>query len=182
MKVLFGSAAWSAFRLSRLLEKLHEVSDEIKSISAVYVYFLKVNGELSAEEEEHLLDLLSEAGQAPGKPGDGELFVVAPRPGTISPWSSKATDILHVCGVDHVERIERGIAVTVATLRPMSDFENVAIAEVLHDRMTETVFERIEDAEVLFATHDPEPLEEIEIGDDPKTALEAANRRLGLAL
>ncbi len=182
MKVLFGSAAWSAFRLSRLLEKLHEVSDEIKSISAVYVYFLKVNGELSAEEEEHLLDLLSEAGQAPGKPGDGELFVVAPRPGTISPWSSKATDILHVCGVDHVERIERGIAVTVATLRPMSDFENVAIAEVLHDRMTETVFERIDDAEVLFATHDPEPLEEIEIGNDSRTALEAANRRLGLAL
>ncbi len=182
MKVLFGSSAYSEFRLSRLLKKLHEVSDEIKSISAVYVYLLKVDRDLSGEEEAHLLDLLSEAGQQPAVLGEGDLFMVAPRPGTISAWSSKATDILHVCGLTHVERIERGIAVTIGCLRPMSDFEKAAIGEALHDRMTEAVFERIEDAAVLFADHDPEPLQEIEIGSDAKSALEAANQRLGLAL
>ncbi len=182
MKVLFGSAAYSEFRLSRLLKKLHEVSDEIKSISAVYVYFLKLNGDLSSEEEAHLLDLLSEAGQQPEALGEGALFVVAPRPGTISPWSSKATDILHVCGLDHVERIERGIAIAIGSLRPMSRFEREAIADVLHDRMTETVFAEIDEAGRLFAEHDPEPLREIEIGDDARAALAEANRRLGLAL
>ncbi len=182
MKVLFGSAAYSEFRLSRLLKKLYEVSDEIKSISAVYVYFLKLDGELSSEEEAHLLDLLSEAGQQPERLDEGELFVVAPRPGTISPWSSKATDILHVCGLSHVERIERGIAIAIGSLRPMSSFEREAIADVLHDRMTETVFTTVDEAQLLFAEHDPEPLREIEIDDDARAALAEANMRLGLAL
>ncbi len=182
MKVLFGSSAFSEFRLSRLLKKLHEVSDEINKISGVYVYFLKLDRALSGGEEAHLQDLLSEAGQKPQALGKGELHLVTPRPGTISAWSSKATDILHVCGLPHVQRIERGIAITILCGRVMSDFEKAWINEILHDRMTETVFSAIEDAEVLFRDEPPAPLQEVEIGTDARAALTEANERLGLAL
>jgi len=113
MKVLPGSNALSDFRLDQLLKKLREVTVNIVEITVCYRYILDLNKAMPSEEETHLRDILIELGQAPVDIADGELLVVAPRPGTISPWSSKATDILQVSGLASVRRIERATAYSV---------------------------------------------------------------------
>src|SRR5213078_4876601 len=100
----------------------------------------------------------------------GTLFLVVPRLGTVSPWSSKATDIARNCGLARVRRIERGTAYYVDSSRP-------EIAALLHDRMTETVLESFEDAARLFEHVAPRPLQLV-----PVAELAQANVRLGLAL
>ena len=122
-------------------------------------------------------------------PAAGESFVTVPRFGTISPWASKATDIAHNCGMAHLHRIERGVAYTVQRktgllggTRKLTDASIAAIAALLHDRMTETVLRRAEDAHALFDTLDAQPLASIDILTGGKAALQAANTELGLAL
>src|SRR5690606_7759111 len=101
------------------------------------------------------------------------------RPGTISPWSSKATDIAHNCGLAKVRRLERGIAYTLVSGKPV---DRRAVAALLHDRMTEAVLESPESARLLFATAEPGPLHSIDVLRGGRAALESANREMGLAL
>jgi phosphoribosylformylglycinamidine synthase len=103
-----------------------------------------------------------------------------PRIGTISPWSSKATDIAHHCGLDQVERIERGVAYW--TDRVLASGEKDLLAPLIHDRMTETVLESFDDAARLFEHIAPQPLATIDLVREGRAALERANRDLGLAL
>ena len=114
----------------------------------------------------------------------GTRLLVVPRPGTISPWSSKATDIAHNCGLEQVRRIERGLCVL--PHRPRGPRADARAAErlkpVLHDRMTQTVIWRMEEAEQLFAEHAPRPLTTVDVLGGGRAALVAANRELGLAL
>ncbi len=112
--------------------------------------------------------------------GDSDgLFLVVPRLGTISPWSSKATDIAGLCGLDALKRIERGIAYTVSGISHALHADCTAL---LHDRMTESVLQNTSQLSQLFAHHQPQPLVSIDILADGKPALEAANRDMGLAL
>ena len=106
---------------------------------------------------------------------DGREFYVVPRPGTISPWASKATDIAHNCGLNQVNRIERGILYTIDTA------DEVPV-ELLHDRMIEAVFTNLDDCAALFQSHQPRPLNEIDTTHQGRTALVQANTDLGLAL
>ena len=112
----------------------------------------------------------------------GTLFLVVPRPGTISPWSSKASDIAHNCGLDKVQRIERGIAYYVTAEEGLSDLQKQKVSALIHDRMTEAVLNNLETAESLFAESEPAPLTAVDILDGGKEALEQANLSLGLAL
>jgi phosphoribosylformylglycinamidine synthase len=114
----------------------------------------------------------------------GELMLVVPRIGTISPWSSKATDIARHCGLAAVERIERGTAYTVATRDgdPLTAAERRAVAARLHDRMTETVLDSFEDAGRLFEHVAPAPLATVDVLGAGVAALERANTAMGLAL
>ncbi|HAK51373.1 MAG TPA: phosphoribosylformylglycinamidine synthase, partial [Gammaproteobacteria bacterium] len=113
--------------------------------------------------------------------GEGLLRLVVPRPGTISPWSSKATDIAHICGLTAVKRIERGIAFRLQVSGTLSEEAFHAVDQVLHDRMTETVLPDL-DANVLFETADPKPLGYVSLLSDGMAALESANKALGMAL
>ncbi|MDX1649202.1 MAG: phosphoribosylformylglycinamidine synthase, partial [Myxococcota bacterium] len=118
----------------------------------------------------------------PGEPPPvrGASLLVVPRPGTVSPWSSKATDIARICGLaPKLRRLERGVRWTVAA---DTDGALAIAADVLHDRMTETVLADMEEAPRLFARAEPAPLEHVDVLGTGRAALVEADRRLGLAL
>ncbi|HKC31752.1 MAG TPA: phosphoribosylformylglycinamidine synthase, partial [Burkholderiales bacterium] len=165
---LRGPRAVSEFRLAKLLASLQKLDPGVRSVAAGFWHFVEVEGALG-EREAKVLERLLEYGPAP-EPAGGTLFLVVPRLGTVSPWSSKATDIARNCGLSRVRRIERGTAYHVASSRP-------EIAALLHDRMTETVLKSFDDAARLFEHVAPRPMQLIAL---PKLA--EANVRLGLAL
>jgi len=194
-----GSAAFSDFRLNRLASAIGA-----KKLQAIWVHYVASNQELSAEQVA-VLDQLLEYGAYPESSdelyatcvkaimnGSGSddpntlLLYVAPRPGTISPWSSKATSIAQVCSLgDNVKRVERGLLFAISFDGPVPT-EGVSNPDSLHDRMTETLSSSSPDFETMFAQLPPAPLERVEIlsndKSDPRSALEDANKTLGLAL
>jgi len=182
MQIIAGAPAWSAFRLERLLARLRVVDQGINALAAHFVHFVDAEESLTATGLERLRALLS-TGTAlpPPLPPAVARLVVVPRPGTISPWSSKATDIAHVCGLEAVRRIERGIAYDLTLTTPLDGALRVSAAAVLHDRMTEAVLATLESAEVLFASEAARVLNTISLEGGP-AALIDANTRLGLAL
>jgi phosphoribosylformylglycinamidine synthase len=182
MKVLPGSNALSDFRLDQLLKKLRRITVNIVDITTCYRYILDLTKALSSDEASHLRDILIELGQTPVDIGSGELLVVAPRPGTISPWSSKATDILHVSGLTQIQRIERTIAYSLKLSMALTQAQRRRVEDILHDRMTEMVFDTLEDTFVLFNTAEPVALTEIDIHVNAGSGLKKANLALGLAL
>ncbi|KAI7686624.1 phosphoribosylformylglycinamidine synthase-like protein, partial [Hortaea werneckii] len=122
---------------------------------------------------------------APPDDSSIRLFYVNPRAGTISPWSSKATSIAHVCGLEKtVQRIERGVVLAATFPKAPADSE-IPSADSLHDRMTETISTSPPDFDLMFSQLPPAPLERVQLlqgVSDPKEALKEANRTLGLAL
>ncbi|MGL6216183.1 phosphoribosylformylglycinamidine synthase [Billgrantia desiderata] len=183
MLELRGAPALSAFRHDKLLAALRARVPEVESLHASYVHFVDHDDELS-DDERSLLGQLLDYGAKDGAQGeaDGQLFLVVPRIGTQSPWSSKATDIARNCGLARVRRLERGVAYRVALKAPMSEAAFMAIRETLHDRMTESVLVDASDAAQLFAHHEPAPLGRVDILEGGRAALEQANVALGLAL
>ena len=112
MIVLEGNAAFSEFRTRCWLQKLQQAVPVVSAVSARFLYFAEVESELSGPDTRRLGELLDDGGQPPAeepRPAGGVQRIVIPRPGTLSPWSSKATDILHNCGLHAVRRVERGI-------------------------------------------------------------------------
>ncbi len=178
MLVLKGVSALSDFRAKKLLERLKAIDGTITGVEAEYVHFADTTHKLSAGQEAELKKLVNYGTPFNGK-GEGRLYLTVPRPGTISPWSSKATDIAHNSGLKDVERLERGIAYYVQGGKTGS---RKAIAAELHDRMTEAVMNDFEDAAVLFGATEPAPLATVDVLGAGKTALEAADKELGLAL
>ncbi|MDA1117641.1 MAG: phosphoribosylformylglycinamidine synthase [Proteobacteria bacterium] len=167
-----GARALSDFRLAKLLRQLQHAQPGIRGVSAAFQHFVEVE-EALAPAEARLLERLLEYGAPPQAVQAGDtLVLVVPRVGTISPWSSKATDIARNCGLAKVRRIERGTAYYLRGGAP-----DAPVAALLHDRMTETVLTSLEQAGQLFQHVPPRPLAHVALG-----ALEQANQRLGLAL
>jgi phosphoribosylformylglycinamidine synthase len=180
-----GSQALSEFRLSRLLARLQACDAAVLALQAHYLHFVDAD-ELPPRQRQRLEQLLDDGGRrspVPAAAGAGTTLelLVTPRPGTISPWSSKATDIAQVCGLNAVRRIERGVLYNLALQQPVPAASVRALARPLHDRMTEAVFENVERAQELFGTHAPRLLTTISLGLG-RDGLEQANRRLALAL
>jgi phosphoribosylformylglycinamidine synthase len=173
---LRGSAALSAFRRAKLETALRAVDPRLAVAGASYWHFIEADREITRPERA-LLERLLQYGDPPGPEPHGELFLVTPRIGTISPWSSKATDIARNCGLTAIRRIERGIAYHIAGSAPRA-----AVAAALHDRMTETVLERLEGADALFRHFAPRPLAAVPVLAGGRAALVAANAAMGLAL
>jgi phosphoribosylformylglycinamidine synthase len=172
---LRGAAAFSATRLARIAESARQADAGLKRLSAEHWYFVELTGEPGALELDRLKDLLGVPERLPPQP-EGVLLLVTPRLGTISPWSSKATDIAKNCGFANVKRIERGTAYhAVGAGRE-------TLAAKLHDRMTESVLGTIEEAGALFHHVAPQPLTTVDILAGGRAALVAANGELGLAL
>ena len=180
MLILRGAPALSAFRHGKLLAQLTSKVPAISGLYAEFAHFAEVSGTLGAEEEQVLSRLLKYGPSVPVQEPAGRLFLVIPRFGTISPWSSKASDIARNCGLDKVQRLERGIAYYVEGT--FSDTEAEQVAAALHDRMTQLVLERFEDAEHLFSHAQPKPLTAVDVLGGGRAALEQANVSLGLAL
>lgn len=179
---LRGSRALSAFRRDRLLDRLRACVPEIEDVDAEYWHFAHLGASLDTKQMEVLGRLLTYGPAQTEAAPVGDALVVVPRLGTISPWSSKATDIAHHCGLTAIKRLERGIVWYVTRPGGLSDAERAAIAPLLHDRMTESVLARREDAEALFVAAAPTPPVAVDVLGSGKGALETANQDLGLAL
>lgn len=200
-----GSSAYSDFRLARLARELGALE-----VRAIWVHFLNPKKELMEEEQksiDQLLDyddkpspddrlygVLHDALVRNGEPLDEDvaIFYVFPRPGTISPWSSQATNICHVCTAKEgsnkaqeglVDRMERGMAIAARFEKPLG-LEHGLNLDLLYDRMTQSLALHTPDLNLLFGEQPPAPLTTVSLsgGDSPQAALQKANRELGLAL
>ena len=180
--VLPGQSALSAFRLSKVLHELQRSDARIGSVDARYTYFVNTRSSLSATAREHLDALLLAQDSVVTFAKGAQVVLTVPRPGTISPWSSKATDIAHACGLDAIERIERGIAYAITSRSQLDAFELQTAGKMLFDRMTESLLEVDSGAQALFDTHAPAPLRRIPLLVEGADALRRANTELGLAL
>ncbi|WP_236199497.1 phosphoribosylformylglycinamidine synthase [Pseudomonas pseudonitroreducens] len=180
MLILRGAPALSAFRHGKLLDLLTQHVPAVTGLYAEFAHFAEVTGALNAEEEQVLARLLKYGPSVPVQEPAGRLFLVLPRFGTISPWSSKASDIARNCGLAKIERIERGIAYYVTG--ELSEADAQAVAARLHDRMTQLVLNELEQASALFSHAQPKPLTVVDILAGGRAALEKANLELGLAL
>ncbi len=187
MIVLDGQSALSPFRLERFNARLDALHHGVRVQASWYVYFLDAEAAPDAGLRQRLLAVLDARDAAPGHaaPEPATLWVV-PRLGTISPWSSKATDILHGAGFNGagaaIRRVERGVAWQITGLPPADAPDHAAIMAVLHDAMTQSVLTRIDAAQGLFLAGTPGDLVHVALGADPQRALAEANTRLGLAL
>ncbi|MDF0730427.1 phosphoribosylformylglycinamidine synthase [Pseudomonas entomophila] len=180
MLILRGAPALSAFRHGKLLEQLSQKVPAVSGLYAEFAHFADVDGELTADQQQVLGRLLKYGPSVPVQEPSGRLFLVVPRLGTISPWASKASDIAHNCGLQAIQRLERGIAYYVAG--NLSDADADLIAAELHDRMTQRVLTQLEQAGDLFSHAQPKPMTSVDVLGGGRAALAQANIDLGLAL
>ncbi len=192
--MLRGGCVLPAFRRERLLERARAREPSVTDLDGRWIYFVRgSHSDVPAWIVERLLD----ASLVPRDQAHAVLagtIVVAPRPGTISPWSSKATDIARRCGLEGVSRIERGVAWSIAHTGgdPCKIRRSFAGSGLLHDRMTQCATPGHAflpndsgpgaGVEAIFLDGAPPPHSTVTLGADPRGALEAANASLGLAL
>jgi phosphoribosylformylglycinamidine synthase len=186
MLTLYGSPAYSRARLDRRLAQIRRENPEVRALEARFVHLAETTCALTAPEREVLDQLLRygptitpvEGTAQPTSADARTLLFVVPRLGTISPWSSKATDIARLCGLSAVKRVERGIAWTVVGV--IRDLQK--LHATLHDRMTESVLSDERELLQLFSHNTPRALLRVPLAQEGRAALERANRDLGLAL
>ncbi|OJJ48989.1 hypothetical protein ASPZODRAFT_60758 [Penicilliopsis zonata CBS 506.65] len=182
---LSGSVAFSRSRGRAIAASLG-----VKDVRAQWIHYVHTAQPLE-EAQISVLEQLLRYGDITDVPasftadeGTFDVYYVFPRTGTISPWSSQATGISHVCGLKkHVKRIERGMKIS--CLRDVAQTPNPGFLDLLHDRMTQAISSDEPDLHLMFSEHAPQPLETIPVhssNKSPKEVLQEANKRLGLAL
>jgi phosphoribosylformylglycinamidine synthase len=187
MLILRGSSALSPFRLEKLRTELAAAGLPVRALAARFTHLVELVAgakALSPASQAVLEKLLTYGPRRPLPTVTGLVQVVAPRIGTISPWSSKATDIAHLCGLTNVRRIERVIEFTLDfnSSQPLAATDHALLKNKLHDRMTQVVFDSLEACSTLFHHASPAPLAAIPVLTRGRAALVAANTELGLAL
>ncbi|MFA7552978.1 MAG: phosphoribosylformylglycinamidine synthase [Spongiibacteraceae bacterium] len=190
MLITRGAPALSDFRIQKLVNMLQPDITGLKSISAEYIHFSELSQSLDDEQQSVLAQLLqygpkvaasTASASVENAPG-GRAFLVVPRAGTISPWSSKATDIAHNAGLSGINRIERGIVYTIYAKPALNSSQVAIIKAAIHDRMVEMVLEDIAAAAQLFKHGEPAPMAIVDVLVGGSEALDKANVSLGLAL
>ncbi len=176
-----GAPALSDFRLQKLTRRIHHATGLKLSLYAEYQHFVALHDELDEAQHDVLNQLLRYGPALPAHKPQGRLILVTPRPGTRSPWSSKATDIAHNCGLTRIQRMERGITYYLDGVA-LGEVEWQAVAALLHDRMTEVVWNDPNQAEALFQQASPAPMARVDVLRSGRDALVQANADLGLAL
>ncbi len=181
---LRGAPACSAFRLAKRLDELRAQHPSIESVAAEHWHFVEGAGALTRTQTVVLNHLLAYGPRPQSPVQTGTMFLVVPRIGTISPWSTKATDIAHRCGLDSISRIERGVAwyVELRGAGPIDKRLWRQLAERLHDPMTDSVLASLDHADAMFRHCDPQPLSVVDVLTGGAAALAAANTEFGLAL
>ncbi len=177
MQIYLGKNAYSSFRKKKLLSNIQKKRPLIRSFTANYVYFLKTETQVDQAKFIEIVDPQAKLLQPDAVTNP---ICVTPRFGTISPWASKALDILHVCGLTKITAVERGIFFQFD--EPDSDGEFDAILPLLHDRMTQTVSYDLTQLNGLFSRNSSERSLTIDILSEGQRALAAANLEHGLAL
>lgn len=207
MLVLPGSSALSSSKRQALLQHIKAIKPDVISVDAVYIHLVKSPSQSlqddlanNASSQRQAIDLLLDYGDDIRLPSTSEalhsghnVFYVLPRAGSISPWSSKATDIAGICNLSqHIDRLERGVAFVfqLANNEDLRKEDLTALSHLLHDRMTQSVHMSLPLEGVVFQHHSPNPLrivelrgegEEIDAGA-AREKLSTANKALGLAL
>ncbi|MEZ9822000.1 phosphoribosylformylglycinamidine synthase [Shewanella sp. 10N.286.45.A1] len=181
MEIIRGAPALSAFRVQKLMEACESAALPVRQIYAEFIHLADLRESLEENESQQLEKILTYGPAIEAHQPEGQLHFVTPRPGTISPWSSKATDIAHNCGLDKVVRLERGIAYYVIA-DELTAAQTKSLLELLHDRMVEVVVNDFNAADVLFARTEPAKFKSVDILGQGRSALEQANTTLGLAL
>jgi len=181
---LRGCPALSDFRLQKLLLQMQGHVPSLTGLHAEFLHIAELDEALSAHEQGVLEQLLDYGPDIPASRPAGLTLIVVPRPGTISPWSSKATDIVHNCGLEQVRRVERGIVYTLETgaTAALPAVQRQQLLPLIHDRMTEAVLFDVNDTDVLFRHAVPAPCETVDVLGGGRTALVTANDEFGLAL
>jgi phosphoribosylformylglycinamidine synthase len=180
---LLGAPALSQFRLDKLLQSLHAVDPRVSGISSRYMHFADVSQPLDENELELLGKLLTYGPKPHLRTDRGRQILVTPRIGTVSPWSSKATDIAHVCGLQNLRRLERGTLYFVEAGADLPSEELRRLGSLLHDRMTESVWVGAAiPPDGLFHCAAARPLRIVALGADGHDELARANAEWGLAL
>ena len=186
MLQLRGNSAHSRFRLRKLEAMLCERVSAVRSIGSEFWHFVGLSTDLAPGQEAVLRRILDYGSSADAADCDesGDFFLVVPRAGTISPWSTKATDIAHHCGLGEVDRIERGIAWWIRTIddKPLTPEECAHVAGCIHDPMTESVLRAFTQVDDLYRKFEPRPLQVVDVLNDGDFALIRANQDWGMAL
>ena len=179
---LRGVTALSDFRVEKLLQKAAALGLPEVKLKSEFWYFVGSEKALDAATVEKLQALLAAQSveQTPEAREGLHLFLVTPRLGTISPWASKATNIAENCGLEGIERIERGMAVWLEGR--LNDEQKQQWAALLHDRMTESVLPDFQTASKLFHHLESETFSTVDVLGGGKEALVKANTEMGLAL
>lgn len=180
MLLLPGSDALSAPRFKRLSNEIAKHDSQLKLTRAFFVYAIESVNNVDAEQ----LGALLQPGTSPTPRGDelaqNEIVIVTPRIGTISPWSSKATNIANNCDFDAVKRIERAVVYVIEGVKHCAD--QLGLQALLHDRMVETTMTSYDDLSMLFSDIAPRSVTSVPVIEVGRDALVAANANLGLAL
>ncbi|TMP09268.1 phosphoribosylformylglycinamidine synthase [Pseudoalteromonas sp. S3178] len=180
MLILRGAPALSEFRVNKILARCKQSQLPVTNVYAEYAHFADLTSPLSVDEQTKLEKLLTYGPTIAEHTPAGTLILVTPRPGTISPWASKATDIAHNCGLKQVHRVERGIAYYIEG--ELSAEQLVQVTALLHDRMTEATHTELEAAAQLFRNDSPREMSSVDILGGGREALAAANVEQGFAL
>jgi phosphoribosylformylglycinamidine synthase len=177
-----GAPALSEFRIQKLLDDIQ--LDQITAIKTRFIHFCDLSDDLNDQELTLLKTTLTYGPSADQKDEtSGGLFrLVVPRPGTISPWSSKATDIIRICGLSKLVRVERGIAFYIETSGELTEDDQARVDALIHDRMVEAVLNDMQAAQALFSVEKARPLATIAVLTEGTEALVKANAELGMAL
>ena len=181
---LEGRQALSKFRLDKLLNELQTVDSKISDIKAIFWHFIELNKPLSSDDSNKLARILTYGAQDHKSENKKPDFLVVPRLGSISPWSTKATDIAQGCGLEQVSRIERGVSWHIAMTNDasLSPSSVSRIIPMVHDRMTETVLFGLIEAQAIFQHVKPQPMATVPLLKGGRRAIEVADKKMGLAL
>lgn len=182
MITIQGPIALSHFKKQKLQSKLKTIIPEVARVEGSYLHFVDTEKDLTAIEYDTLVKLLEYDFAVNKAPVTG--ILIAPRQGTVSPWSSKATEIIQNCGLTKVKRVERGIIYTFFKNNSQVEMslthdQVLSILPLIHDRMTENI---IRDKSTIFAEKEEKKLLTIPLMKNGREALNAANKDLGLAL
>ena len=168
-RVSVGTSALSLFRMEKLCATVKTRIPQVSVADTRHCYFTASHSKELSSSQARLLDKVLGLDKTAGEPKDASQYqqlLVVPRLGTISPWSSKATDIARHCGLSGVQRIERGVIYYLHTAheKPLSKAEHAVLLPLLHDRMTESVLHALDSAaQKIFQHGVPQPLTSVDI-------------------
>jgi phosphoribosylformylglycinamidine synthase len=179
----YGSRIYSEFRKSDLLKEAKESSFDIKGLTSSYLHVVESKEQLSSKDQNSLNQILTYGVDIKEVLVPENTIFIGPRIGTISPWSSRASDIIQNCGID-ILRIERlkTISFMKSSGKFLSQSEKKGLGQLFYDRMTESIFLNQDDINKLFIHHAPKPLNHININDKGISELQSFNKSEGLAL